>query len=85
MQSHFQILLRGVLGVVRKSGRGTSIFVFYCTFKGVHKVYPSPLCGSINPNKFFDFFVLNPKKALPMIKKAKKKQKPSSPTPSFGF
>ena len=32
MHSQFQILLRGVLGVVRKSGWGSSIFVFYCIF-----------------------------------------------------
>ncbi len=49
MQSHFQILLRGVLGIVR----GYSIFVFcnfYCnfmiqffkSFEGVQKVAPPP-------------------------------------------
>jgi len=29
MHSHFQILLSGVLAVVEKSGRESSIFVFY--------------------------------------------------------
>jgi hypothetical protein len=56
MHSHFQILLRGVLGVVRKSGRGSSIFVFYCIFMiqffkvywkgtwGVPLLPPPPVC-----------------------------------------
>ncbi len=57
MHSHFQILLRGVLGVVRKSGRGSSIFVFYCilmiqffeVFRGgtLGACVESELCASV--------------------------------------
>jgi hypothetical protein len=32
VHSYFDILLRGILGVVKKSGSGSSIFVFYCIF-----------------------------------------------------
>ncbi len=43
-----QILFRGVLGVVRKS-RGSTFFVFYCTFMWQFFIpYPPPLCASMH-------------------------------------
>jgi hypothetical protein len=56
-------LLRGVLGVVRKSGRESSNFVFYCIFMiQFFKVFwggtwgapysPSPVCIYVGSSKF---------------------------------
>jgi hypothetical protein len=65
MHSHFQILLRGVLGAVKKSGMGSPYFMFLTNFlkpfEGVHHMPPPPpsppcvhLCYSIK-----SFFLLS--------------------------
>ncbi len=55
MHSHFQNLLRGVLGVVRKYSGGSNTFVFYCIFmakffivfwEGTRDAPSLPLCAS---------------------------------------
>jgi hypothetical protein len=43
MLSHFKILLSGILGVERKSGRESSIFVFYRIFSQNLVRCPPPL------------------------------------------